>query len=126
VRIPDLARAFKFGVKGFKKRLDHMEKHPELFGCTYRLLQEGKFRVSTLFYTGKPIATAAGARAGAAAAGDAKRTPAEVLRAARCEIIRRHVAERGYAVKAYMGRWLAQEEGGAIVRVVGAAKPFVG
>ena len=132
LRVPDLAKMFKFGNKSFKRRIDVMVTYPELFGCEYRMVQEGKYRITRLYYTGIPTAAAtvgatgprtgaAGASAGASASGSGgsgERIDGSLeLRVKRAGLIRRHVEERGYAVKSFLGRWLAQQEGSTIVRV---------
>ena len=58
VRVPDLARLFKLGKKALKRRVDAMVRRADLFGCTIRMVQEGKYRITRLHYSGKPAAVA--------------------------------------------------------------------
>ena len=112
VKVPDLAKAFRIPNKEFKKRIDNIARFPELFGCILEMRQDGKYKVSYLIsriHAGSSSVSSS-ERAGGKSA-------AEVLRANRAALLCNHIAERGYAVKAFMGRWLAQQEGSKVERL---------
>ena len=101
-KVSDLARMFQIGVKPFGKRVDAMEAQRHVFGVHKHVKLEGKIRVAYLYHD-----TAVAPPSGPCGDDAAKR-----LRAARGALICEHLADEGYLVRAYVGRWLAEKEGG--------------
>eukprot|EP00227_Mantoniella_beaufortii_P015743 CAMPEP_0197584866 /NCGR_PEP_ID=MMETSP1326-20131121/7350_1 /TAXON_ID=1155430 /ORGANISM="Genus nov. species nov., Strain RCC2288" /LENGTH=246 /DNA_ID=CAMNT_0043149291 /DNA_START=56 /DNA_END=793 /DNA_ORIENTATION=- len=105
-----------------------------MFGCTKRMQQVGKYRFTYLTYTGKQSRAplpAPGTAAFASRYHEAKPAPvpgapavtsvyneaATGMRDRRRAMLKAHLSDRGYTVKAYMGRWLAAAENGPVVRL---------
>ena len=100
-KVTDLARMFHIGVNPFGKLVDAMEAQRLVFGVHKRVKLEGKIR--SLLYHDRGVAPPSG-RGGDDAA---KR-----LRVERGALICEHLADEGYLIRAYVGRWLAEKEGG--------------
>ena len=101
-KVSDLARMFQIGVKPFGKRVDAMEAQRHVFGVHKHVKLEGKIKVAYLYHD-----TAVAPPSGPGGDDAAKR-----LRAERGALICEHLADEGYLVRAYVGRWLAEKEGG--------------
>jgi len=109
LRVPDLAKRFNLPTKTFKQRIDIMVTHRHLFGISFQVKQEGKYRITSLWYVGKPTVAGNGKPTAAAEGPEDKISPSGVKRAARGALLRAHVSQRGYAVKAFMGREMRVE-----------------
>ena len=139
IKLSELGNRFRMTNKNIAKRVELMLVDSSQYpGMTRRAVQEGKYRLIVLAYDEKLAAeiaernaaiAAGGEKAkaakraqGAAAAAENKKkqkSAAEALKDARAATIKAHLGERGYLIKAYIGRWLAQKEGGKIDRVDG-------
>ena len=101
-KVSDLARMFHIGVKPFGKTRRRDGGAARAFGVHKRVKLEGKIRVAYLYHD-----TAVAPPSGPGGDDAAKR-----LRVERGALICEHLADEGYLIRAYVGRWLAEKEGG--------------